>query len=364
MARPPRGRRRFRVAAPLEIRKWVTEAGADGVHEELCRRIDALDAVGKPWAEVFVPGGRQLVTTTLAMLGRTEELRTLTPEEEGMVIRGGAANIVATYWAQHEYRRGILLPPIMISGVPWDTLPDHIHVLDLSPDRIRQAAPRKATITQLTAAQRKLDEADTLPLLLGAAHGIIRRFGPWAVFNPIVLTALFQWLIVAQYSATKAEAEYAAGGADALLDALRPNLSRRLWRTPDRLASIQKAFGELLARAEQLEALRQSQPRRRALLAKARDWFGARVDHGDLRRWERMTATAIAMDVLRSQRGNISEKALRDLRRLGDKQEDIAAEWQTFFDHLKTLPQQDQRRVVGALPPFASPRPPQSSESK
>ena len=362
MARSPRGRRRFRVASPLDIRNWVTEHAAEEVYEELCRRIDALDAVGKPWAEGFVQGGRHLATTTLALLGRAEELPSLTPDEEGMAIRAGTANIVATYWAQHEYRRGMLLPPIMISGGPWDSLPDRIHVLDLSPDQIRRAAPKPAAPAQWAAAQRKLGEADTLPLLLGAAHGMIERFGPWAIFNPVVLAALFYWLLFAQYAPTKPEAEYAADAADSLLDAFRPNLSRRLSRTPDRLTGIQQEFSELLARARQLKELQQSQHPGRALLARAREWFGARVDGRDLRRWELMTATPIAMDVLKSQRG-LSARALRDLRRLADDAEEIAAAWQRFLEYLKTRSEQDQRRITGALPLLASPRPPQSSQS-
>jgi len=353
----------LRVASPLDIRGWVTQRDADGVYEKLCHRIDTLEAVGKPGAALFVQGGRQLATRALAMLGRTEEFRKLTCDEEDQLIRGGVADMIATYWAQHEYRRGRLLPPIMISGGPWDILPDRIHILDLSPDQIRQAAPKRTVFAQWSAAQRKLRQIDTLPLLLGAAHGIIERFGPWAVFNPVVLTALFYSLLVGQYAPTRPGADDATAAADSLLDAFRPNLSRRLSRTPDQLTGIQQDFSELLTRARQLKELQQAQHRRRALLAKARDWFGARVDDRDLRRWEPMTATAIAMEVLKSQRGR-SAKALRDLRRLAERADDIATAWQRFLEHLKTRPKEDQRRIMGALSPLASPRPPESLQSK
>src|SRR5215468_7070221 len=106
MARFPRRRRQLRVASPLDIRAWVTEPDAAGVYEELCHRIDTLEAVGKPGAALFVQGGPQLATTTLAMHGRTEEFRELTHDEKDLLIRSGVANMIAAYWARHEYRRG------------------------------------------------------------------------------------------------------------------------------------------------------------------------------------------------------------------------------------------------------------------
>src|SRR5215467_3691435 len=193
MAVSPRRRRRSRVASPIELRNWVTYPAADGVFKELCLRIDALEAVGKPWAELFLSGGQQLAAITLGMLGSTEAPPALTPEQEGLVIREGAAHMVATSWARREYRRGMVLPPIMIRGVPWDTLPSHIHVLDLSPEQIRRAAPTQDVLAHVTAAKRALDNADRLHLLLGAAHDSIVTLGPWAVFDRVVLTALFYW---------------------------------------------------------------------------------------------------------------------------------------------------------------------------
>src|SRR5262245_22133579 len=126
MAAPARKRRRrFRVASPLDIRALVTELGADALYEELCDRIDALDAIGKPWAPVLLAGGRQVAATTLALLGRPADIRELSPEAERVVIRAASADIVAAYWDQRAYRRGVRLPRIIGRGVPWDT--PHTH---------------------------------------------------------------------------------------------------------------------------------------------------------------------------------------------------------------------------------------------
>jgi hypothetical protein len=205
----------------------------------------------------------------------------------------------------------------MISGVPWDPLPDHVHVFDLTPGQIRQSAPNTAAIRQWRRAQRELSEEDILPLLHGASHAIIRRFGPRAVFNPVVQAALFYWLTFAQYASTKTEAEYAAFGADALLDAFRANLSRRVERTPTRLASIQKTFAELLTRARTFKTLQESQHGQAALLAKAR-WF-------DPVSPQRCASLDISecdgyRDGSPRNRHGVFRKTLRDMRGLAEKQ--------------------------------------------
>jgi hypothetical protein len=249
----------------------------------------------------------------------------------------------------------------MTAGVPWDTLADHIHVLDLSPQQIRAATPKKSDISALTYAQQRLTSADTPQFLLGAAYRIIGQLGPWAVFNPVVAVALFYSLIVARYASDREQARYAAHGADFLLDALRPNLSSRLSRTPDRLMDMQQEFAGLLSRSRQLKQLEDSQQPARVILAHARDWFGARVDARDLDRWRSMTPTAMATDILKSRhhgRRRISEKSLRDYRRLAAKAEDIDEAWHGFIDHLKQRPESDQRRIAMALPPIPSPPPP------
>jgi len=54
----------------------------------------------------------------------------------------------------------------------------------------------------------------------------------------------------------------------------------------------------------------------------------------------------------------VQRQVLRDHRRLADRVEGIDTAWKEFFAHLRTLPEQDQRRITGALAPLASPRPP------
>jgi len=362
MATSARKHRRIRVASPLDIRKWILDE--EDVYEGLCRRIEALEAVAEPLAKLFVRFGIALGTTTLDMLGRTKEVRILTEEEEGVLARASAANLVAAYWRQHEYRRGVRFPPIMIAGAPWDTLPDHIHVLDLSPEEILKAAPTKEIVAQLSRVRSPRDQSESLHLLLGVADGIIRQFGPWAlVMNPVVVITLFHWLVLAKFAPTKAQAKYAASCADALLDALRPDLSRRVVRTPNHLANAPEDSEELLANARKLKVLQRQHAFPRAILSKAKKWFGARVDGRDLRRWGRMTAAQIVTDVLGGEKPK-TKKTLRDYSRLADRAGYIAEAWQTFRTDLESRPPQDQRRITGALQPLVSPHNPRDPRSK
>jgi hypothetical protein len=237
----------------------------------------------------------------------------------------------------------------MINSVPWDVLPDHIHVLDLTPEQIRAASvSSSAVISAVKAAQQGLTDAETLPLLFGAARGMIDRFGPIALFSPIVPTALFACLTIARYAPTKNAAEDGARAADVLLDSLRADLSRRLVRSSDRLDATRQAFERLLTRARELKSLLRARRPPGVILAKAKDWFGARIDSRDLRRWDRMTDTAIAMEILAGRLG-IGLKALRDQRRLADKAQDIAEAWQTFVDYLTARSDVEQRRITEAL---------------
>lgn len=363
---PPsrRRRRRLRSASPLDVRSWVTGRAAPEVYAELSRRIDALDAVAQPHAEFLVQGGRYVAMMTLEMLGSDAAIGTLPAEVERTIARVGAANMVATHWAHHEYRPRMILPAVMINSVPWDILPDRIHVLDLTPQHILAASvPGRTAITAVRAARRGLSEADKPALLFGAAHGMIDRFGPLALLSPVVIAAIVSYLSLAQYAPTKNAADDGARAADVLLDALRADLSRRLVRSSDRLPAMRRAFERLLTRAREFKELLQSHRPPRVVLATAKDWFGAWVDYRDLRRWERHTPTAIATEVLADQLG-IGQKALRDQRRLADTAQDIAEAWQAFVAYLKTRPHVEQRRITEALAvPASQPQPGQSSSS-
>jgi len=137
---------------------------------------------------------------------------------------------------------------------------------------------------------------------------MIDRFGPLALFSPVVIAAIVSCLMSAQYAPTKNAAEDGARAADVLLDALRADLSRRLVRSSDRLDATRRTFERLLTHARALKELLQSDRPPRVVLAKAKDWFGARIDYCELRRWERKTPTAIAMEVLAGRLG-IGQKA-------------------------------------------------------
>jgi len=363
MARIARKRRRVRAASPLDIRKWVIGLDEEEVYDELCRRVEALEFVAKPLAAVFIRGGIALGRTTLDMLRRQDEGPTLSPEEEGMLARASAASLVAAYWRHREYRPATMLPPIMIAGLPWDTLPDHIHVLDLSPKDIRKAALPQAVVAQLSGAPSAVDQVQSLQLHLEVALGIIRQFGPWALFNPVVITGLFHCLVIAQYTQARSDAHAAASYADALLDALRPDLSRRVSRTPDNLANPPEDAGELLVNVRRLMALQRQRASPKVILSKAKEWFGPRVDGRDLRRWKSKTAAEIVTELLGGERPR-SEKTLRDYRRLDARAAGIAEGWKDFQEYLQQRPTPEQLRITGALPPFRSPRLPQSPQAE
>lgn len=240
-------------------------------------------------------------------------------------------------------------------------------MLDLSLEQIRQATPKPSEARKAEALQsvglQNIGEADMLPLAFGAAHNAIERLGPWALLSPVVLTPLIYLLLFAQSAPTKVEASAGADAANSLLDALRPDLSRHMSRTPHQLTSLHATFGEYFNRARHIKELLRDRRPLHVIRARARDWFGPRLDERDLRQWERMTATQIATEALRSQM-NLSAKALRDLRGLADKAGEIAAEWEKFLEHLKTRSEQDRSRITDALPTLVSPRPPQNPEVK
>jgi len=181
--------------------------------------------------------------------------------------------------------------------------------------------------------------------------------------NPVVVITLFHWLVLAKFAPTKAQAKYAASCADALLDALRPDLSRRVVRTPNHLANAPEDSEELLANARKLKVLQRQHAFPRAILSKAKKWFGARVDGRDLRRWGRRTAAQIVTDVLGGEKPK-TKKTLRDYSRLADRAGYIAEAWQTFRTDLESRPPQDQRRITGALQPLVSPHNPRDPRSK
>jgi hypothetical protein len=267
-------------------------------------------------------------------------------------VRGGAATIVASYWAQQEHRPGVFLPPVMSRGVPWDTFPDAIHVLDLDPDQIRAALQHLAPFDTLDAAglARLSEPPNDLFLLFGSAQTTIRALGALAVFDPIVQVALFEWLRVAHYTPAKDEAAFAANHAAQLLDEFLPDLSRRMIRIPERLAEVDTALRKLVKKVEPVRQALRGEGLTTKVLAQARAELGARVTRLDLARWQRMDTRAIAIERLARARGR-SVKAVAEQLRLAEKAAAIDQSWEEFLTYLRMLPEPQQRAIVNALPP-------------
>jgi hypothetical protein len=237
------------------------------------------------------------------------------------MARHTVANLAAEYWRHHEYRPGVLLPAIQTLGMPWEVAQDRIHVLDLPPEAIRiaLAAAAKSTRPLRNARGRSLDNPATqFHFQVSAALATIRQLGPWALGSGLPLITLLRCLALAQYSPSREEALIAAEAADALLDALRPDLSRRMTRTPYHLSELRTRFVEthhiVLHMHHGLETVGPTP----ALLRRARQRFGAVVTMAKLRRWRHMDPLVIARQLVARDLGR-SAKALRDLgaRRTG-----------------------------------------------
>jgi hypothetical protein len=342
--------------SPLDLRAWVTKLPSEELYTELLRRIDALDTAIAPYRETFLHAGRALFESAVKRLGWLGALPELPEDAQHAVVRGGAATIVASHWAQQEYRPGVFLPPVMSRGVPWDTFPDAIHLLDLAPDEIRSALQHIAPFDALDAAglHRLREPPNDLLLLFGSAQGTIRALGPLAIFDPGVHVALFEWLRIAHYAPMKEEAAFAADLAVQLLHEFLPDLSRRMIRTPDRLAEVDTALRDLIKKLELvMEALKAEGPTTK-VLAKARAALGASVTRHDLARWQRMDSRAIALERLARARHR-SVKAVAEQLRLAEKAADIEQAWQEFLKYLRTLPEPQQHAIVHALPPLLGP---------
>ncbi len=365
-AGPPQ-RSRSRTVSPLEVRAWVADQPPEAMYTELRHRIAALDAGIASHRETFLQTGRALFESVLKRMGwPAAALPELPQGAQRLVVRGAAANIVVGYWAEHEYRPGAFLPPIMIRGVPWDTFPHAIHLLDLDVDRISTALEHIQLLGSADpSAVRQLSEAphDAL-LLLGAAQSTIRTLGPLAVFDPGVHAALFTWLRTAHYAPTKEEAAVAAKAAAGLLDEFLPDLSRRMTRTPERLDEVQGVFKDLLKKVERVMHALRSQGPTTQVLSLARAELGPGIARRDLAGWRRREARAVALERLaHARRGSV--KALTEQLRLAEKAAAIDEAWEEFLTHLQTLPDAQQQAILTALPPLvASPAKPPGSPTE
>jgi hypothetical protein len=334
--------------SPLDVRAWVTTLPPEEIYTELLDRIDALETSIAPYRETCLHITRGLVECGLTRLGWTGALSELPEDAQRSLVRGVAASGVARYWAQQEARPGVFLPPVMSRGVPWDTFPDAIHVLDLDPDRIRAALRHVAPVySRDPASLAQLSHPpNDLFLLFGSAQSTIRELGPFAALDPVVQVALFEWLRIAHYAPTKAEAALAADYAAALLDGLLPDLSRRMSRTPERLEELDAMFRELLKKVEGL----QSQRHLPGILARAHAALGATVTRHDLARWQWMDSRTITLEQLARARHR-SVKVVTEQLRLAEKAADIEQAWEEFLAYLRTFPEARQQAMVNALPP-------------
>jgi hypothetical protein len=350
-------RSRSRTASPAEFRSWVTGHVPEDIRAELLQRIRNLDALAKPLWTSIRDLTRQLAITTLGTMGVAVNLPQLSPEQDRALARHAVANIAAEYWRQHEYRPGVLLPALQTVGVPWDVAQDRIHVLDLPPQVIRAAlaAAAKSTRRLRNARGRDLEDPITqFQFQVSAALSTIRQLGPWALGSALPLITLLRCLVLARYSPSREEALVAAEAADTLLEALRPDLSRRMSRTPHHLGELRKRFVEIHQAVLELhDGLRASGPTR-SLLTRARQRFGAMVTMQHLRRWRSMDPLVIARQLV-AQELPRSKKAVRDLLALAERLEETDTAWMTFVEYVKTLPEDQQRQLLTALPVLVPP---------
>jgi hypothetical protein len=323
-------------------------------------RIHNLDALAKPlWAPISALT-RQLATTTLGTMGVPVDLPQLSAEHDRALARHAVANIAADYWRQHEYRPGILLPPIQTVGVPWEVAQDRIHVLDLPPQAVRAAvaAAKKPPRFAKASGPNLHDPITQFHVQVHAALATIGQLGPWALGSALPLLTLLRCLLLARYSPYRDEALMAAEAADALLDALRPNLSRRMTRTPTRLSELKAQLVDIHKAVVAIQDGLVASAPTRELLTRARRQFGTTITMERLRRWQGMDPLTIARQLL-ARESRCSDKALRDLLALAGRLEEIDEAWTRFLTYVNTLSEDRQRALVTALPLFGAMRAPE-----
>ncbi len=360
-AQQPRGHpARTRTTNPLDVRDWVVEKLPKEIYAELLRRIDNLDEAIRPYRVSLLRAGHALIEQPLRAWGLTGPIPNLPAYAEDHVARITAASIVSTYWDAHPYRPRCFLPSVQIIGVPWETLPNGVHVLDLDPALVRIALTKSPELKDLD----RVSETPTLALyrLFGATQNLIRRLGPLALFNQLVQLTLFLFLATARQAPTKDAAERAADAADALLLEFLPDLSRQMTRTPERLTQMRQAFQQTHDHAIEIRKALEMTGVTSGILARARLLLGRRVNQSDLMRWQRMTVHAVAVDAF-TMRHRLSVKAVRDQLRLGEKADEIGRTWAEFVTFLGGRPESEQQRILTALSPPAPPAPPPAAPS-
>jgi hypothetical protein len=212
------------------------------------------------------------------------------------------ANLVATYWHEHEYEAGAFLPRIVTIGAPWNTPPDAVHILDLSQKAVHKALSRLSGHDKKRVAASlgsSLTPSDLFQIQVETALATIRQMGPAAVFDQWVLITLFICLMHARFGPKKDVARRAARDALRLLDAFRPDLSQRMTRVPEQLSELQTRLENLQNEAVKLRRTLDTIGPTDSVLSRARDRFrDGRLNRRDLARWQRMTPNAIAFEIL------------------------------------------------------------------
>src|SRR5262249_22228423 len=159
-------------------------------------------------------------------------------------------------------------------------------ILDLAPKDVRQALSRLRSDHKRKAAlspDSSRTPAELFQLQVETALATIHQLGPLAALDRWVLITLFICLTHAKFNSSKAGARRAAKDARRLLDALRPDLSARMTRIPERLSELQTRVEDLHATAnELLQALSTVGQTNPVILAKARNLFGGWVEMSDL----------------------------------------------------------------------------------
>jgi len=354
---------RVRTALPLDVRYWITEPPVEEIHTELTRRIEILEQAGEPLARPLLDLILSLIRNVATAFGHPGNIPELPDVAERALARILGANLVARYWQEHTFEPGLFLPTIVTLGAPWGAPPDTIHVLDLPVPRIQLAIcavggeEAKKALTG-SSSDSRWTASDLFQIQVATAHATSRELGPAAVFDQWFLITLFLCLMHARYNPSKKGARLAARDANDLLDALRPDLSRRMTRVPHRLSDTVTRFEDLHQKAVEVhEALSASGPSR-PVLSRARDCFGGRIDTRDLTRWTRMSPHQIASEVLVAE-SHLSAKALRDQLRLAAKGKEIEDSWEAFQTHLLTLPEETRNRITffPSEPPASPPTP-------
>jgi len=313
-----------------------------------------MDDAVEPYRDVIGRSMYPLLDEIMKTLGFPPGLRT--PEATGWLARLMAWNTVASYWSEHPLR-GKYLPRIATRGLPWDLLPDEIHVLDLPPEQSRRALRESRflqDLSQLTShPPEDRDGTPTLSIsdeLVSAAIHEIRFGRAEAFFNPLVVVVTYELLKTAHYSPRLEERRQAVGRLVAVFGAFAPDLSQHISRREDQLVPRLEAYETLSAALDPLLRDLRAQGPTTALVDQFRACVDPRVTPSQLKRWSKTSASTLAMAVVAG-RCRLSPKTLADQLTLARTARRIQNAWGNYQ---ATIPP----TAASAYDPSSPPSPP------